>query len=522
MYFPKHYSLVKDHDDHFEIHDKRDNKKFKVAKKSIHPANQIKIMKLQKLAEGGIAEDDGPGEPAPDIAPQPSEVGSSYAMPNIDFSIMPQAQAESMPPASPLATNTMSLSSAAPTSPSEPQGDQPAPQQAQPMGSRMPTAGDLDRIRGQEAQGINMQAQGQMDMNKQMAQAYEAENQRAMKAQALYEQHMNASQQHLDSLANDIASTKVDPGRLWKNASTGAKIGTALSVILGGLGQGMSHSTHNMAWDAVQGAIDKDIDAQKADLGKKQSLLSDNLRIQGNLTQAENATRLQYGAILQGKIAKIAAQSQDPIIQGMAQQKLAQLKMADIPMRAELAKYQTQQQLAKQAGGLQAEGGGPVNLQKWNQMRAAGMINSEDEKALTKEANELAEGRSLRDYYHRTFNELNSKVLAGHLTPGQRESAIWTIAGKLQHASAGRFNLEDAKKQAEAMFPGVGDWKSTSEAKLRNSDGLFDTLEAGAQTLDRFGLKVPYKAPHPNEGKVASDAKGNKLIMQGGKWVPHR
>lgn len=49
----KKYSLVKEHDKHFELHDSTDNKTFHVSKKDMHPATQIKVMKMQKYAEGG-------------------------------------------------------------------------------------------------------------------------------------------------------------------------------------------------------------------------------------------------------------------------------------------------------------------------------------------------------------------------------------------------------------------------------------------------------------------------------------
>ncbi len=53
MELPKHYSLHSENDSHFVVHDARDGKTFHIAKKELHPANQIKVMRMQKLADGG-------------------------------------------------------------------------------------------------------------------------------------------------------------------------------------------------------------------------------------------------------------------------------------------------------------------------------------------------------------------------------------------------------------------------------------------------------------------------------------
>lgn len=540
MEIAPHYSLVKDHDKHFEIHDSRDNKRFSVSKKDLHPATQIKVMKMQKFSEGGeekgsddssfgtwgrmddnkttMAEtinDLGLGEDKDALANQDASKGY---LASLDAKTGPSAQP--VPDTPPPSLEDTSVVEA--PQPQVGQGPAQAPVQPSPAvapASGAPSVGGLNGLEAQEAKGINTQAQGQIEQNKQIGQAYDQDIQRQQQNIQASEARSKQWEAQLQQMSNDIASTKIDPNRYWNSKSTGSKISTALGVMLGGLGAGMAGSSHNQVWDSVQNNINRDIDAQKSELGKKQTLLGDNLRIHGDLLQAENATRLQYSAVMQGQLAKIAAQTGNPMILGAAQQKIAQLKMQDIPLKQQLYQHDLAQRMLQ--GGGQPQGDGPVDLQRLSALKMSGVISGDDEKEATKEANQLSEVRALRKDYDTTFNELNSKFLAGNLTPGQVDSAKWTIAGKLQHASAGRFNLEDAKKQVEAMFPGPGDWKSTRDFRKEKSNALFDTMEAGTTTLDRLGLKRPYQAPHPNEGKIASNAKGDKLVMKSGKWVPY-
>lgn len=547
MDIPKHYSLVKEHEKTFELHDARDKSSFHVSKKDLHPASQIKIMKMQKLSDGsGDVEPEGKGDSwfgrmddqdangGKDTLSQvglgldtdaiASQKASKDYMNSIDPHGVKTLPAEERKEPEP--TPAQEIQGPAPEDVAPPQDQTaastppPSPVQGQPIPSGSPTVQGLNSLEAQEAKGINMQTQGQMAQNQGAAQIYDQDVQRQKDSLAKSEARNQAREASLHQLSNDIASSKVDPKRYWNNKDTGSKVMTALGVMISGLGAGMSNSTHNMAYEALQDNINRDIESQKIDLGKKQSLLSDNLKIYGELNQAEAATRLQYSAITQGQLAKLAAQTGNPILQGQAMQKIAQMKMGDIPLKQQLMQHDMARQMMGQST-TQGDGG-PVDSNRLKALQMSGVIPKEDEGAIIKESNQLAEVRSLRKDFDKSFQDLNGKALAGSLTPGQRDSAIWTLAGKLQHASAGRFNLEDAYKQMNAMFPQAADLGSTRAFRSEKSSALFDAMEAGTTTLDKWNLKRPYAPPNPHEGKIASDNKGNRLIMQGGKWVPYR
>jgi hypothetical protein len=91
--------------------------------------------------------------------------------------------------------------------------------------------------------------------------------------QKKYQTNIERAQQLYDGLLN----SKIDPKRVWANASTGQKIAAAIAMALGGAGAAIANQP-NLAVAVVQKAIDNDIDAQKMDLQNKHTMLSYHLQ----------------------------------------------------------------------------------------------------------------------------------------------------------------------------------------------------------------------------------------------------
>lgn len=112
-----------------------------------------------------------------------------------------------------------------------------------------------------------------------------------------------------DGLFKAIMDQKIDHNRLFNNMSTGNKVLAAISVMLSGFGAGLQGpGAKNQAMEILQKQIDRDIDAQRAELGKKQTLFSENLRQLGDVRAARAATVSQLLAAAQAKAQMIAAQ----------------------------------------------------------------------------------------------------------------------------------------------------------------------------------------------------------------------
>lgn len=69
-----------------------------------------------------------------------------------------------------------------------------------------------------------------------------------------------------------LESKSIDPDRRWKEMGTGGQIGTAVSLMLGAIGAALTKGP-NYALDMYQKAVDQDIDAQRAEIAKAQSVV---------------------------------------------------------------------------------------------------------------------------------------------------------------------------------------------------------------------------------------------------------
>lgn len=356
--FPKHYSLKQDADKHFEIHDSRDGKTFKIAKKDIHPANQIKMMRhLPKFNEGGVSGSDeveeqeevvpDAGDSAGVAMPVPESLPTEPQLPNRLMVGSTQAPpAESIFPNSPMAGVRASSAERQPQS----MVKTPAAPNIEVPGMKEAELGLKDQYNAQAAQSIEQQA----------ALSQHQKNMQVVTDK--YKPILDNLDKEDNELRKKITEGKVDPHRMYNNMSTGQKIATAIAITLGGIG--IRDSGRNLAYDAFQRGIDQDIDSQKAELGKTESLLSHNMRKYGNVVSAEAATRLQYNTTLQTQLhaAESKAKSglalaQLHMMQGQLKQQAAQYKMA---IAGKMANAQSLG-LGSGEGGIQ-EGHEPAQL----------------------------------------------------------------------------------------------------------------------------------------------------------------
>lgn len=214
------------------------------------------------------------------------------------------------------------------------------------IGGGVSVPGALNQFsRGVKAEGQALAAQGQ-----EIAGAYD-------ESLAMQEKLMADSQAKQDeivkknmALAEEIASGKVDPDRYWSSKSTGRKVGISLGILLSGIGAGLQGgNAQNLALQIIDKDIDRDIDAQKTELGKKQNLLSENYRMLGDMRAATEATRMQMTSVLQGKIAKITAKTNDPIIKARGEQMIAQLQLQTAPLAQKVGASQAEATIMKEA-----------------------------------------------------------------------------------------------------------------------------------------------------------------------------
>lgn len=102
-----------------------------------------------------------------------------------------------------------------------------------------------------------------------------------------YDSKIEAKQRELDDDIKFVANSRLDRGRIWKNASTSDRIMANVALLVGAVGQA-ADGQDNPAVKAMQSAIDKDIDAQKFDLLNRKDLLQEKKSLLGQLIADRN------------------------------------------------------------------------------------------------------------------------------------------------------------------------------------------------------------------------------------------
>lgn len=120
-----------------------------------------------------------------------------------------------------------------------------------------------------------------------------------------YTTRLDTAQQKADAAFQDYMNAKIDPDRVF-GGSAAAQITAAISMALGAFGATLGR-TPNFAAQIIDKAIDRDIDAQKATIGKKASVVQHYLQEGNTLRQSELLAKADLQDAAAAKIASIAA-----------------------------------------------------------------------------------------------------------------------------------------------------------------------------------------------------------------------
>lgn len=323
------YKFIKEDEHTFQLQHP-DGSAFRIAKHGLKDeiVNHIKSLKPIKMSDGGEVPD-ATDASADDAAPP---MGKAPEVPQV---LAPPEYAASAPadagPAVPIATDPSKLGLMEPSN-----QPQPMPAQQNPMSGM---SAELADIQKKQASAITAGSAAQAAAQKQTAGAYDQYNQQLAKLTADSQAKFAAIDKEHDDLVKQYASGQIDPNRIFKNMGTGSKITAAIGLILGGVGASATGG-QNMALKVLNDSVDKDIDSQKANMGKTANLLTMNMQKYHNAQAAEAATRLNMSAALQGAIGKYAAQSGSASAIQQGQLAIQQLRQQDLPMKQQIAMTQ--------------------------------------------------------------------------------------------------------------------------------------------------------------------------------------
>lgn len=268
-----------------------------------------------------------------------------------------------------------------PPAPTQPQLDIPPPPPPVQAGAVPPEQAGMDLQRqGLQLQEQSVQTTAQADAAEADRQAaalaerntrLEAERAETARQDAARQKRLGEIQGNVTKSVDDWANYKVDPGRRWKNASTGRKIGAAIAVAMTALGDALQRkSGPNLALEMIMKSIDDDVNLQvqeRQHLGdvaqRTRTSLDDYRRDYGDWQQARSLKLAEEYKRTADEIERIAAKTKGDKAKANALAMVGELRgragalMQDTGMKTwnremEQAKFAEQKRQARTQEGL--------------------------------------------------------------------------------------------------------------------------------------------------------------------------
>jgi hypothetical protein len=310
--------------------------------------------------------------------------------------------------------------------------------------------------------------------------------------QAIREQErqkaMVAEQEKLNQSIEEFGSLKVDPKRLYNNMDTGDKVLAAIGLILGAFGR-----NGNQSVEVLQNAVNRDIDAQKAEIAAKgdkinaqRGVYAQMLSRFGDERQADAATRIALIQNSQLKAQEIASKYKSPEIQANAQQLFAQL---EVQKQEALLKFQQSAQVKNSIQGNDSVFG-----------RVMAVVPKELQGEAIKEVKAVSDWNKLTNDLQTEYQTLNKVGAVSAKTPGflggergSYQAGKAKIAGALVGKVPGIKSDSDFKNIVEPMLPAPMDTESEQVKKMNKFTSWLASQGPSAPILEGYGVKPQTK-----------------------------
>lgn len=372
------------------------------------------------------------------------------------------------------------------------------PTQDNSISNKLPTAEEIEKPVTEQMTGIQEEAAAKGALGQRQAQAANQFIAQQQAQQKVYQDSLKNNMADINATVQDYKAGHIDPSRYLASQNVGQKIATAIGLVLGGIGGALTHQ-ENPAMKFLQTQIDRDIESQKAELGKKENLLSVNFRKFGNMQDAVKMTQAMQHGIYAAQFEKAAALAQTPIEKARAMQAAAQLQSQILPTLQQIRVRNTL--LGQNAS---------QNTQKIDPAIAARFLAPDEStrKEAVKEAGEYKSLVKAQETLFTAFNQLDKLNTIGnriqHLgrTPAAVESIKGRVLPGLSKETAGRFTEADAK-YIESILPENLDTPATIAQKKQDLYNLIAPKFEQFGTLSSLGIPTPpVESPNRNPNVI--------------------
>lgn len=345
--------------------------------------------------------------------------------------------------------------------------------------------GGMQKGFNEQAAGIQQQAKAEQEIARRQAQAAEEYNKMLSEYNERKTESFNKVYTDIAAAAKDVQNNQIDPHRYMNSKSALGKVSTTIGLILGGIGSALTGQP-NAGLELLNRNIDRDMDAQRAELGKKQNILDAYYKQLGNMREADAMTRAFYMDIYKNKIEQAAMLSGDKAAMARAQQLIGQM---------DVQKAQLLGPIANRAAVFGAQNVSP-------ELKIKMAAPEKDQPELFKKLTEMRKAEAFRQNLQKDLNRLNelttlkSNVSLKGIT-GQTVSEANALKEKMG-TELMRFLAESSSQtEFEAMkhlLPKTSDSAETASQKIQS---LMKAVDAKMQypELSLYGIR-------PNTAKV--------------------
>lgn len=368
--------------------------------------------------------------------------------------------------------------------PMQPQAPQPQVPQ-DPYGTAAYEQNYL-RGMGEQKAGIFGQAKAESELGRQQAGALQDNIRQGQELMNNFKHSYGEADSERKAFMQDVQNQHVDPNHFWANRSTPGKIGTIIGMIIGGLGN--SDAPMKM----LQTQIERDIDAQKTELGKKFNLLNVNHQKFQTLSDATNMTRVMLMDQVSNQLKLAAANTADPMAKSRALQMAGQLDTQAAPLMS---------QIAMRRAVLGGASQGQINPA----MAVRTIVPEHQQAAAYKELGEAQDLTTAQNNALGAFDKVSKlNTIANRVTSPiqsgrQIDALIQPIIAELSKATAGRFTEADAKFLG-SQWPSAGDDQNTIGTKRA---ALLKLLQAKMHfpVLQSYGINPSGGSRYSSQGQ---------------------
>lgn len=267
------------------------------------------------------AAEEAPYAPAATSSMTPEQFAASQAPPVAQAAMSPLGQQAAQPPQE---------AAAAPQS-----------QPAAPAAPGMDAQSMLSSALSEGEQGLRMEQQAQSKLAKAQAAAL---NTNAIDQKTIADDFRRKQLEingEIESVMKDYKAGHINPNQVWENKSVPSKIGTIIGILASGLGAAAA-GQENMAMKVLNNEIDRDIEAQKANMSNKGNILNALSNKLGNLNAGAMMLKSIKLGVAEAEMQKALNLAKDPLA-------IAALHKGSSELRLKIAEQSTKlaQSLAK-------------------------------------------------------------------------------------------------------------------------------------------------------------------------------